>query len=334
MSDEIVRKVFAAYGYKPERLLPARKGYRNESRPAVLADGTMLNIIFYKSEPGIVQRIRRTNAAANHVAANGLPARTTADQRIMLLHAKNGAKKHAALYTYLPGSTIPWAAYTQRHIKLLGKALSDTHDSLRSLDGVSYPSVSGEYAAILQRMRRYFADPHVAAAMQHKLRISVKRVPYERLTAALQATGCLPGQQVLHMDLVRGNILFEGSGEDLHVSGLLDFEKAAYGHPVFDIARTLAFLLVDCKYKAPQKVRKYFLESGYNKRGHALFEDITLYDIPNITISILDILTDLFLLYDFYKFLRHNPYESLHLNEHFTRTSHMLIQRALLQTIK
>ena len=121
------------------------------------------------------------------------------------------------------------------------------------------------------------------------------------------------------MDFVRGNILF-AEDEKAQITGVLDFEKATWGPPVFDIARTLAFLIVDCKYKDEAKVRKYFLHSGYNKRGQAEFEPTEL----------LEDLLNFFLLYDFYKFLRHNPYESLKDNEHFVRTRDFLLKRNII----
>jgi len=89
--------------------------------------------------------------------------------------------------------------------------------------------------------------------------------------------------------------------------------------PAFDISRTLAFLLVDCKYKLSAEVRKYFLRSGYEKRGQGELPDSRL----------VQALTGLFLLYDLYKFLRHNPYESLHQNQHYIRTVDELTGRRL-----
>lgn len=115
------------------------------------------------------------------------------------------------------------------------------------------------------------------------------------------------------MDFVRGNILFE----DTDISGILDFEKTASGHTIVDIARTLAFLLVDCKYKPYDKVDKYFLYSGYQKRGRS--KDIGNDDDRNQFV-------EMFLFYDLYKFLLHNPYESLRLNEHHVRTKDILVR--------
>ena len=119
------------------------------------------------------------------------------------------------------------------------------------------------------------------------------------------------------MDFVRGNILFDGSD----ITGILDFEKTAMGHNFVDIARTLAFLMVDCKFKTVDKVVKYFLYSGYHKRGQ-------MKDVGDK--AILNQLIEMFLVYDFYKFLRHNPYESLHLNEHYVRTNHILDKRGVI----
>jgi hypothetical protein len=62
--------------------------------------------------------------------------------------------------------------------------------------------------------------------------------------------------------------------------------------------------------------------SGYNKRGTA--------QLPPQYFPLLERLLGLFLLYDFYKFLRHNPYEYLPQNEHFARTRMLLLKRHLI----
>ncbi len=116
------------------------------------------------------------------------------------------------------------------------------------------------------------------------------------------------------------------------VTGILDFEKTAYGHPLFDIARSLAFLLIDCKYKDAAKIRKYFLQSGYAKRGQTTLPLINLHT-RDTSVSLLEQLIDLFLLHDFYKFLLHNPYESLARNEHYQRTEQLLLERGLIRSV-
>jgi Ser/Thr protein kinase RdoA (MazF antagonist) len=337
MDEVLLYKIMATYGFADVQFRGAEKGYRNSSHHVVTKTGQHLNLIIYKSEPGILDRIKRTNYVADYASANGLPARRTADSRILQLRAGTYLQ-YAALYAYLPGNTIPWEAYTMEHIKLLGKSLSDLHAVLSELPRRNLPYVDDEYTAVLKRMERYFADPDVHEAIGRKLGITVPPSTVREYRKLLGICRKLAGQQVLHMDFVRGNILFSQnawtSDTALQVSGVLDFEKTAFGHPLFDVARTLAFLLVDCKYKRENKIRKYFLASGYNKRGAQQIIDITIPDILKSDISILERLLDMFLLHDFYKFLRHNPYESLAENEHFMRTKQILINRNIIRELE
>lgn len=322
-------KVLHAYGLEYSRILTPQKGYRNQSFPVVLASGEMRNLILYKREPGIVKRIKAANAVSDFLAGQNFPTRQTADERIIKLDSGSGRPaQYGALYSYLDGHTIPWEAYTQDHIKALGEMMGNMHAALaafppRAAD--SLPAVTDEYLAIVARMKRYFGEAPVQRSLGQKLQLAVGLERLEYFEQLLVGANMLPGQQALHMDFVRGNILFvrepvEESGP--RITGILDFEKTAYGHPLMDVARTLAFLYIDCKYKPEEKVRKYFLGSGYAKRSAA--------PLPaRLSAALLGPLVDLFLCYDFYKFLRHNPYESLRQNEHFVRTRDMLLARGV-----
>jgi Ser/Thr protein kinase RdoA (MazF antagonist) len=318
MIETLTLRALAAYGLPYTRLLPMQKGYRNESHPVELPGGMHVNLIIYKSEPDILTRIQAANAVADYLDGEGMPVRHTIDARILRMHS--GLRiKYAALYAYLPGATIPWEAYTMAHLKLLGATMGSMHHRLQGMASTALlPHVEDEYAALITRMQQYFADPQVAKAMSAKLGVQVDTSIFDELLRVVASCKALPGRQALHMDFVRGNILFMGTGEALRISGILDFEKTAVGHPLFDIARTLAFLLVDCKHKDAAKVRKYFIISGYNKHGNESFK------VNAHNERLLDKLVGLFLLYDFYKFLRHNPYESLHENEHYIRTLELL----------
>jgi len=327
MYEPILEKVLAAYGIRPRKVHAFQKGYRNEIWPVELPDGSFLNLTFFKREDGIAQRVRRTDAVSEYLAERGMPTRQRADRRILQLKFGSEAVL-AGVYTYLPGATIPWEAYTMNHLKLLGKAMSDMHALLADMPSTDMPSAYDEYSAILRRMSRYFADPQVVVAMRQKLGLELDAAQLESADNLLRRESERPGGQVLHMDFVRGNILFGGPTQpglalgDVRLSGILDFEKTALGEPVVDIARTLAFLLVDCKYKRPQKIYKYFLHSGYTKRGAAT---------APIDTGLLEKYVGLFLLYDFYKFLRHNPYESLAANEHYVRTRDILHERNMVR---
>lgn len=105
------------------------------------------------------------------------------------------------------------------------------------------------------------------------------------------------------------------------VSGILDLEKASYGHPVWDVARSLGFLLVDCP-KPADKIFRYFIQSGYRKRAD-----------QTIALPLLNEALNIFLIYDFYKFLRDNPYESLAQNHHYQGTRDILTKIGMLYLI-
>jgi Ser/Thr protein kinase RdoA (MazF antagonist) len=311
MSKELAQRILQRYGIADLAVAPLQKGYRSE----VYTAGNAVNLIIYKREPDSLAKLKNANHVGNYTATHGLPARQTADDRIMQLRA-GSLVKYGALYGYLPGKTIPWEAYTKEHIKQLGGTMSTMHAVLKNLERQQLPLVTDEYQAICKRMQSYFKQPGVGKALQNKLGLGAPQTLSEQLQL-LRLLSKLKGQQALHMDFVRGNILFD---KDANITGILDFEKTAWGHVAFDIARTLAFLLVDCKYKDEVKVRKYFLLSGYNKRGQNLFSSWKM----------LEALLDLFLVYDFYKFLRHNPYEFLEQNEHFIRTRDFLLKRNIL----
>jgi Ser/Thr protein kinase RdoA (MazF antagonist) len=326
MYGPIVEKVLAAYGIQPRKIHAPQKGYRNEIWPVELHDGTLVNLTFFKRENGIAQRVRRTDAVSEYVADHGLPARRRLDRRILQLKSGNGTIL-AGVYEYLPGRTIPWEAYTMDHLKLLGKAMSNMHALLKGMSDTNLPSVFDEYTDIFERMQRYFSAPQVSGAMRQKLNVMIVPGVLENALTLLRSP-IAGSQQPLHMDFVRGNILFGGMAlpeltlHKVRLSGILDFEKTALGSPVVDIARTLAFLLVDCKYKQPQKVYKYFLQSGYMKRGA---------NTTPLDSELLEKYVNLFLLHDFYKFLRHNPYESLAANEHYVRTRDILHERNMVR---
>lgn len=304
-------RVLRAYNIEADKISKPQKGYRNEIWPILTRDKQMINITFYKRESGIVDRINRADKVSGYLRSNGFPAKKRIDSRVLSLTSGNLVVNICA-YDYLPGSTIPWEAYTMERIKTLGSTMSNMHASLRKMPTINLPSVYDEYLAIIERMRTYIKNPNVKAASLKKLKIIVNLDRLDDYSEFLKSLKSTPNQQTLHMDFVRGNILFNHN----EITGILDFEKTARGHVDMDIARTLAFLLVDCKYKTNEKVNKYFLRSGYQKRGANK-------DYKND--DNLQKLVEMFLLYDLYKFMLHNPYESLKYNEHFMRTKDILV---------
>jgi len=329
MENGTIRRIVRMYGLEAAHIFPGQKGYRNETHPVKLTDGRMVNIMLYKSEPRITELIARANSIGAFLARSNLPVRSPADPRIVQL-SHSTQLRYASMYTYLPGKTIPWEAYTRHHIKELGRALAELHTDLAGYDGVALPRVTDEYGAIVGRMEQYFTNAQARQALSDKLGLSITNKVFTHISHILAFCEKLAGQQALHMDFVRSNILFSDS-HDPQIIGIIDFEKAAYGHPLFDVARTLAFLLVDCKYKPAGKVRKYFLQSGYQKRGGRRLAQIAV-RMSGGRRPLLEELLDLSLIYDFYKFLRHNPFEFLEQNEHFVRTRDLLLARNVITT--
>jgi hypothetical protein len=194
---------------------------------------------------------------------------------------------------------------------------------------------------------------------------------------------------VLHYDFVRGNVLITNKileDDTYEIKGVIDFEKVCKGPFIADIARTLAFLYVDVKFKEEVEVKKWFLERGYIKRGlnklpnrqmgkwangqMGKWANGQMDKLPNGQMdklpngqmdkwtngqmdkwanshssaasrhgragrssgsSELEKLVSIYWIRDFWKFLQHNPYESLSSNEHYIRTRDKLIDRGYIK---
>lgn len=333
LPESVLQRAVKAYGLRGYRHEKTEAGYRNSSYVFTSATGQRVNLIVYKSEPKMLERIKRVNALGHFLAEQGLPVRHAYDNRILRL-ASPAREHYASLYSYLPGATISWEAYTRRHIKLLGWAMGEMHRRLAEYPTAAFPNVADEYLEVLHRMQLYFERSEVAAALRDKLFYTLDYAVFASLQKFLKACRGLVGSQVLHMDFVRGNLLFAASHPEDHfrldgtsLRGIIDFEKAAQGHPLFDIARTLAFLLIDCSGKSEAQIRRYFLQSGYIKRGQNAVKPISVNGSNEVKYDILETAMQLFWLYDFYKHLRQNPYESLPQNYHFRRTVAMLKSR-------
>lgn len=327
MYERSIPSILGAYGVNYREILPVQKGYRNEVYPIRLVGGRMIQLTVFKREADSLARIKRTDLVQQHAARRGLPTRRRYDSRLMILRSGEYVV-YAGLFDYLSGETIPWEAYTRTHLKLLGGALGRLHRALADCPTTSLPNIIDESLALLGRMTQYVSDEQVCRAARDKLGVELA-VPTV-CARVLSTCRSLPGQ-ALHMDFVRGNILFRPAleGDALQesgvaLSGILDFEKTAVGHPIFDVARTYAFLLVDTKYKQPEEILASFLRSGYAKRGGMT---------TSLDPTLLYVLVNFYLLHDLYKFLRHNPYESLHKNEHFMRTTDMLVKRNVIRYI-
>lgn len=337
MVDAQIMAALEAFGLEKAEFASPHAGYRNVSY-AVTHGSSRYNLLVHKDETGVIDRIHRTNMLGATLHQAGVPVRFPLDERILKM--RMGATRYALLYNYLPGTTIPWEAYTMKHIKLLGWAMAHLHRAMAPLDVSGFPAVYDEFQAILIRVGSYVNQVSVSRAIRQKLGLSCTASTLERFENFLTVCSTLPEQQLLHMDLVRGNVLYGPAARDdtfcindLALTGIIDFEKSAAGHPLFDIGRTLSFLLVDCSTKSQEQIYRYFLDSGYRKRGQAQVKPVSV-KLPNgVKCDVLETAIDLFLMYDFYKFLRSNPYESLAENYHYIRTRDLLIDRGIVASL-
>jgi len=317
--DNLIDLILLKYNLNVVKINTFQKGYRNRSYLLDLVDGSQVNLIIYKQEIGILAKIKAAHKFSVQLNDAGLNVRHPINKILKLKE-----NYYACLYNYLSGKTIPWESYTMNHLKLLGEELNRVHFIGSQTQIVeNFNLESNNLRLIIARMQSYFEREDVEVALISKLKIGLNLNKF--LNYSIQIVYKVENyntKSFLHMDFVRGNILFEDEPK-LHISGIIDFEKADYGTPLFDLARTFAFLLVDCKYKSELEIRKYFLKSGYIKNGKLKLDSY----------KYLNELTTIYLIYDFYKFLQHNPYEFLKTNEHYIRTQNMLISLRLLNKI-
>jgi Putative homoserine kinase type II (protein kinase fold) len=327
VNKTIICEVLKFYNVNPVKIYDEEHGYRNKSYH-VRTSQDDLNLIIYKNEPGILERIKRADALSEIAHRQGLPTRRLYSDEILCLKSKTKTT-YARLYYYLPGETIAWEMYTMKHIKLLGQAMSDLHFVTKDSQ-TQLPKATDELLDQLNYICEYFTDEKITSAIQKKLNIKIDHSIFKRFEKTILTAGELESQP-LHLDLVRGNVLFDKSSVDslwklgdLAVSGLIDFEKCARGNVTFDLARTYAFLLTDCSRKTPEKIYKYLIHSGYNKYGKSR---------TTLNKCLFDELVSYYLFYDFYKFLEHNPYEFLNQNHHYEQTKSKLITRKIVQLL-
>ncbi|MEI6886613.1 MAG: hypothetical protein WCK31_00065 [bacterium] len=305
-------------------------GYKNKVAK-LENEGKTYVAIFFDIGNDDADKLSYIHSLVDPLLKDSLPVRVNLD-------FVENPKQNVLIFNYLPGKTIPWDGYTMNHIKLTGMAMSNMHFLLKD-ELEEYEDAVKIQTGKVYEMDKYFKDAGVILGMKEKLNIRMNW-DFKKYLELFKDFKTLPSQ-LLHLDLVRGNLLFANKEElilenpdifnggknnfltidsSLYLTGILDFEKVAYGPRIFDIARTLSFLIVDCKYKKEEKIRKYFLESGYDKRGKMKLPDL----------KYLNSLMEYFWLYDFFKFLYYTPYESLRENEHFVRTLNELTKRDLI----
>lgn len=334
----IIRK---NYGLEVREVKKLEGGFRNQCFRLISDKGKFV-LIIYKNDKGIKTIIQNAHLVAKFLSEKNLPTRipivTEGGQEYFRYKFKDGYH-YVALYNFLEGETIPWEGYTRRHLKSIGKTLSDIHytfikcqNSELQLIKKHLPNWINITRNEISAMRNYLK--RVEPWIWKKLKVSLNWKGIKKTFEFIEQQVGRNDERanVLHYDFVRGNILFSkelNKKLDIYpIIGILDFEKVCLGPEVADIARTLAFLIIDCKFKDVGTIRKRFLISGYDKRGKNKLP------FSEMDSSYLESLLKFFWLRDFWKFLVHNPYEYLYMNKHYVRTRDRLVKVNLLQIVK
>jgi thiamine kinase-like enzyme len=315
------------------KVLTCEKGYRNLSYKFCAGKDifgrvykhNLYNLVVYKQEVGVLKKIKCANFYGTYLVKKLSDFYEFRDpiSKIIKLQIGN-SQYYSCIYNYVSGHTISWEAYTRKHIKQMSIAIARMH-SIGFLEFLSqnpnWKNIQSDYEYEqsiiidnLQKCLKYFSDAAVKLALKKKLNISIDNTYIKKLSATIEKIKLL-SPTLLHMDFVRSNLLFNDNQE---LVGVIDFEKSSIGDSVFELARILAFLFVDCKYKTGLEIREVFL-SNYRKFLGGKINNFTY----------LETLIKSYLIYDFYKFLRHNPYEDLLQNQHFLRTLYLLKQSSL-----
>ncbi|MBD3329774.1 phosphotransferase [Candidatus Dojkabacteria bacterium] len=276
--------------------------------------------------------LSKSYQAAEFLSQNKIPVRTAYKNRngglISRADFGDGKQRLFGLYKFLSGSTIPWESYTRRHLRSLGRTLNQIHRTWAEYENATGDFVKwNEYIEKDSKsMLEYFNRNE--KFIKIKLGVKLDFSAYDLLIKSIQTT-FQTGFQLIHCDFVRGNILFSQKKlpKVYPITGVLDFEKVMAAPIQVDLARTLAFLLVDCKYKTREEIIKYFITEGYLWKVEK--------GIPDSKLNFNEIqkLVNYFWMRDLWKLLQCNPYEDLSLNFHYDKTVQKLIKQKLILSI-
>lgn len=308
-----------------------KQGYMNyvlniSTKKGQIFTGVLFNYNRYNGDFA-KKMLENINICANYLTRFNIPVRKAllnkSGKTISIINL-NQKQRFFTLYKYLEGNTISWEAYTRRHLRSMGQTLALIHNKWTNFNGnISYIPKWEEYFNIDSiNLMNYFDTNyiHIAKKLGIKLNADYIKLLINNIKKISKSSKLK--KQLIHCDFVRGNILFDNiKYKNIYkITGVLDFEKTLIGPIEFDICRTIAFLLVDCKYKSYKEIFYYFLQDGYFKGKNISINPETF-----------QYLIRYFITRDLWKFLQCNPYENLYLNYHFNKTVKLLKNLNLLE---
>lgn len=181
-------------------------------------------------EAGRYDEVAAQCRLARHLAGAGVPTPppfALAAQPPQAMVAEHRGKP-VVMLPFRPGSCCCQAQVTPHHTRQVGAALAAIHRAGRGYEGA--PPSRFAAAELRRRLAAYAErslEPALAADVQQ---LCAKLDELEPRVATA------PRDTVIHGDLFRDNVLF---GPDRKLSAVLDFELAATGSAVFDLAVAL-----------------------------------------------------------------------------------------------
>ena len=247
------RQLGAGFGLDVHALRPVPAGSVNSNFELGTAGGERFFLRVFEESPHAA--VERQNALLARLAAAGVPTPVP-----LALAAGAGTiaehqGKAVSVFPFVPGEHLCQARLSPAHLARVGEALARVH-------------VAGAGVQALPANR--FGRAELAARLAN---LEARELPGEieqlvpELRAGLDelaAHGAPGGSAVVHGDVFRDNVLWR----DGELVGLLDFESASAGEPVFDLMVTL---LAWCFSDRLERLLAQALVAGY-RRVRALGE--------------------------------------------------------------
>ena len=182
---------------------------------------------------------------------------TVSGEALATVDGKDGARHLVWMVTYLPGRVMACVnPQTPALLRDLGRFLGEMD---RVLEGFAHPIMDRHYfwdlrhASDLLRYLGYIKDPAQRALVE---------LYFGRFEAEVVPVLPQLRTSVIQMDGNDHNILVDGKGEDVEITGLIDFGDVMNTHTVFEPAIAAAYVMLD---KADPLAAAAHLIGGYHE---------------------------------------------------------------------
>lgn len=169
---------------------------------------------------------------AEHMRQRGIITRHLVTPSVIQLD--RSAFRWMAVYRGVAGHSIPWSDYSEPQIISAVRYLALIHEAGRSFAG------RNSLVQLSERLDRWPDKAADSAGPDYRVNQEVLAQIKTRLDALNRDQ---TAHTVLHGDFGRANIIFQGE----EVAGVVDFDRAGIGHPLFDLGRFTSYLLLDTR---------------------------------------------------------------------------------------